>query len=1213
MAVIRTENQSEMKVRGKTAILAICLFVAATSSAQGTKQQFQNDGEGLIECGSDIIHQRMLIEDSDYRSAFERQSQILRESIRENSIDEQRMPVVHTVPIVVHIMHAGEAVGTGANISDEQILSAIDALNEDFRKMSGTNGDGNGVDVEIDFCLASRAPDGSPSNGINRIDASGLAFYANEGISIGQGSGANEIALKDLSRWDRDDYYNIWIVNEIEDNDGGAGIQGFAYFPSSSASRDGAVILYNAFGTVGNLKSYTSLNRTTTHELGHAFGLYHTFQGNSCSESNCATQGDEVCDTPPTISNTSCGNPACGGTQQVENYMDYTSETCMDMFTQGQKDRMQNALLTSRASLLNSSGCIPPNALDAGIVAVNEPNGYTCSTSFAPEVVLKNFGSDQITSVSIRYRIDGGSLETHNYNGSLAPGATETIVLASQTVSVGPHSFEVFSESPNGGTDGYAPNDSFSSDFEVVEGSSITVSIQVDNYGNETTWDIQDENGTVVASGGPYPGNANGTVFETDVCLSNDCFEFTIYDSYGDGICCGYGFGSYEVRDETGNTLVESGADFEDFETTPFCMAGSDSPPVADFIAQETMVCNNSTVQFFDLSSGDADTWSWSFPGGTPSSSTAQNPVVTYNTAGIKDVILTSTNAFGSDTETKTAYILVTSPATLTTITSDASCFNSSDGTIDLTLNGGVGPYTYEWNNGASSQDIAGLEEGTYFVLVTDAAGCTSSATATIDAPSAIDVSSTSSTDASCSNDGSATVNPSGGSSGYTYLWNDQQEQTSQTASDLASGTYTVIVTDSEGCQASTTIEVIGSGTIELSNGSKTHVTCYGASNGSATVNPSGGAEPYSYLWDNGQSTATATSLSGGTHLVTVIDANGCQASRTFFIQEPDELLVEVLSVTEESCPGTENGSISAEILGGTSPYSFNWNGAGLGQTLNPQGVSAGEYTISVTDDNNCDVDQNIVVSNGDPVEIALTVVNETCNESNNGSVSVSLSGGTPPYSYNWNGAGFGQTLNPQGIQAGTYTLNVADDNGCQAAQEFSVEEPEAITTSLVDISPDSCDLNVGRAEISVAGGTGQKTVQWDDPEQQMGDVLENVRFGIYTAEIADENNCMAFFTVEVEEVECAVTSVEEFTSTNLRIYPNPITGGHFNLEIGRNFYDIVNVSLIDITGKEVQHWTLNAVSGVELLEISNKITEGIYLIQMNDGHKTITNKIIIR
>jgi PKD repeat protein len=268
---------------------------------------------------------------------------------------------IYTIPVVVHIIHTGQPYGVDANITDEQVWSAISALNDDFRKVPGTWGDGNGVDTKIEFCLAQRDPSGNAHSGINRINGCSVPLYCEQGITAGNGQGANELQVKNLSRWPNQQYYNIWVVTEIENNDGGSGIQGYAYFPTTSHV-DGTVILYNAFGTVGTLKSYTNRNRTLTHELGHAFALFHTFQGASCSESDCTLQGDRVCDTPPTTLNTNCNAPACTGMQQVQNYLDYTSQTCRNMFTQGQKDRMRIAIQSSRAGLLTSQGCVPVGA-----------------------------------------------------------------------------------------------------------------------------------------------------------------------------------------------------------------------------------------------------------------------------------------------------------------------------------------------------------------------------------------------------------------------------------------------------------------------------------------------------------------------------------------------------------------------------------------------------------------------------------------------------------------------------------------------------------------------------------------------------------------------------------------------------------------------------------------------------------------------------------
>src|SRR5690554_2376576 len=274
------------------------------------------------QCAHTEIHDHLMLHNPQYKAEQE-----AHESAVANLVQQYQSGLIpknnsiYTIPVVVHIIHKGEAIGSGSNISDEQVYSAINALNQDFRKMAGTYGDGDGADIEVEFCLAQRDPSGNPTTGINRVSGCSVTNYCTQGIKSGSGAGAVEVDVKNLSRWPNQSYYNIWVVSEINNNNGGSGVQGYAYFPTTSIV-DGTVLLYNAFGTVGNLKAYTNRNRTLTHEIGHAFALFHTFQGNSCSETNCALNGDRVCDTPPTTQNSNCGTPPCVGTQQANNYMD---------------------------------------------------------------------------------------------------------------------------------------------------------------------------------------------------------------------------------------------------------------------------------------------------------------------------------------------------------------------------------------------------------------------------------------------------------------------------------------------------------------------------------------------------------------------------------------------------------------------------------------------------------------------------------------------------------------------------------------------------------------------------------------------------------------------------------------------------------------------------------------------------------------------------
>jgi hypothetical protein len=248
-------------------------------------------------CASDHLNDSLLTHNQGFSRSYFYMEQKLAQTT--SLSPSERTNDIYVIPVVVHVIHEGEPYGTGSNISDEQVNSAIEALNADFRRLAGTNGNGAGPDIGIEFCLAARTPTALATTGIVRVNGSTVPNYADMGIEASGGVGADEAAVKALSTWPRASYLNIWVVNEIENNNAGNGIQGYAYFPFNSGL-DGIVVMHNAFGTVGNLKSNTDMNRTLTHEVGHFFGLYHTFHDtNSCgAEATCTTQGDRVCDTP---------------------------------------------------------------------------------------------------------------------------------------------------------------------------------------------------------------------------------------------------------------------------------------------------------------------------------------------------------------------------------------------------------------------------------------------------------------------------------------------------------------------------------------------------------------------------------------------------------------------------------------------------------------------------------------------------------------------------------------------------------------------------------------------------------------------------------------------------------------------------------------------------------------------------------------------------
>ncbi len=264
--------------------------------------------------------------------------------VKLNRIQNKANDSIRIIPVVVHVIHNGGS----ENISDAQIIDAIEVLNEDYGKYPGTNGDGNGVDTRVRFCLAKIDPNGNCTNGIVRIKSSLTNHKTFE-----------RPLLKELSFWDNTKYLNIYIVKSIN-----GGVLGYSSFPGGPASEDGVVVRHNYFGRIGTAVGTNSLGRTTTHELGHWFGLYHTFN-NGCGTDIC-NDGDYVCDTPPVSApnfncptgvNT-CSNDSPDVPDLIENYMDYTNDACKNMFTQGQKDRLQATLDTIRTYIWSSTNLI---------------------------------------------------------------------------------------------------------------------------------------------------------------------------------------------------------------------------------------------------------------------------------------------------------------------------------------------------------------------------------------------------------------------------------------------------------------------------------------------------------------------------------------------------------------------------------------------------------------------------------------------------------------------------------------------------------------------------------------------------------------------------------------------------------------------------------------------------------------------------------------
>jgi len=491
---------------------------------------------------------------------------------------------------------------------------------------------------------------------------------------------------------------------------------------------------------------------------------------------------------------------------------------------------------------------------------------------------------------------------------------------------------------------------------------------------------------------------------------------------------------------------------------------------------------------------------------------------------------------------TASASFTVNEPSAIliTGVVTPVSCFGGNNGAINVTVSGGTpdpnGPpdYSYQWSNAETTEDLLGLSPGTYTVIVTDFNFCTASQTFTVTQPAA-PLTATCVTDSNltCNGafNGQATVTPAGGTSPYTYLWSNAQ--TTATATGLGGGTYTVTVTDANGCTATCAATISEPPALTVSITVNSNVNCNGGNDGSATAVPSGGTSPYSYLWDNSQTTATATGLIAGIYQVTVTDFCGSTATATVEITEPLDPLQVVASITDNQCNGETSGEIDIDVIGGTPPYVYLWSNASTNQDL--INLAGGTYTVTVTDDNGCTTTASYTVNEPSAVAITGIITPVSCFGGLNGAINISVSGGTPDpggppfYSYQW--SNFETTEDISGLAAGTYTVIVSDFNFCSATASFTVTEPTQLVANCAVVNNAGCNGGSnGQASVTPSGGTPAYSFLWSNGQTTSG--ATGLAAGTYTVTVTDANLCTATCSVTISEP-AAITVSELHTNVS--------------------------------------------------------------------------------
>lgn len=469
----------------------------------------------------------------------------------------------------------------------------------------------------------------------------------------------------------------------------------------------------------------------------------------------------------------------------------------------------------------------------------------------------------------------------------------------------------------------------------------------------------------------------------------------------------------------------------------------------------------------------------------------------------------TITDANGCTTSATVNVASSGGPATSVQAFTDVSCFGGTDGSGTVSATGS-GPFTYAWApSGGNAASATNLAANVYTVTVTDINGCSTAQTVTITEPTAVAPSVSSFTDATCgNNDGTATATATGGTGSYTYAWSPAGGNAA-TAIGLGAGIYTVTVTDANGCSstASVTISNIGAPAVTLQ--SLSDVTCFGLTNGAATVSATGSG-PFTYAWSpSGGNAATASNLGAGIYTVTVTDNGGCTAIQTVTITEP-ALLNSSIAATDATC-GNANGTASVTPTGGTGPFTYAWSNSQTTQQIT--GLIAGTYSVTVTDANGCTTSSSAIVNTtGAPTVALSSFTDATCFGQANGAAQVTASGGQGPYTYSWFPSG-GTGAAASGLGAGTYTCTVTGSDGCSQTQTVTISQPSVLIATSSS-SPEDCNSTNGSAAVSVSGGTPGYVLAWNTGSSN--DTITGLASGSYTCTITDANGCTQTTTVLV-------------------------------------------------------------------------------------------------
>ncbi len=511
---------------------------------------------------------------------------------------------------------------------------------------------------------------------------------------------------------------------------------------------------------------------------------------------------------------------------------------------------------------------------------------------------------------------------------------------------------------------------------------------------------------------------------------------------------------------------------------------------------------------------------------------------------------------------TFTKLFTITQPAQAlnsSAVVTDAACFSSATGAINIEVWGGTPSYVYTWSTGASSQDVTGLTAGGYSVTITDFKGCQRVVPFTINQPNVLTGTLVASS-VLCNGDatGSLTVTPTGGTSPYTYEWRNTTTLfavNNSTLSNVIADDYEVTVTDSRGCVYIDNATVTEPSKLTLSN-TFTNVSCYGDSDGSIDLTVIGGSPIYDYVWTNslGTPVGTGQDLNGipaETYDVLVTDINGCTETLTQLITQPLLPISVTETVTHVKCFGDNTGIIDLDVSGGTPPYVYNWTTGQSSDLIT--GLTAQTYVYTVVDNKLCQYSASVIVTEpAQPLTVTSVITDANCFGDSNGGIDLTVTGGTAPYSYEWENSTYVLSTVAQDLvnyPSDSYTYRILDSNNCFETGTLFIDEPPMLESTIVGVDILCKYGNTGSIDLTVTGGVLPYAYTWSNgpiSEDQTG-----LTAGYYEVEILDDHNCVLIDSITLTEPQDSLSY--DFEVTEVRC--NNGQDGAIELEVTGGTY----------------------------------------------------------